>query len=103
MLDTIPARDYKHNPGKQYVQILSCARVRILVIGGDVQLCSLLDWEILISGSGSGANLRSFLDRSSVLFRKDRKVVARGQFVRCRGQWQADGPPGPFLLLWSWR
>lgn len=43
-------------------QVLSVALIRILGVGGDVQLLSLADKDVFIVGSVSRANLRSFLN-----------------------------------------
>lgn len=42
--------------------------VRVLLVGGDIQLVSLADGEILVIDSVSGANLRSFLNSNFVSF-----------------------------------
>ena len=60
---------YQLQPSKRvrgFIQVLICALCRVFVIRSDIQLCSLLDGDILIAGSVSSANLWSFLQAFAV-------------------------------------
>ena len=70
-----------------HVLIVTCSS--ILVIGGDVQLRSLADWDICITDSVASTDLRTFLQSQLVLAGSIRRNRRATYGIQGHSQWTA--------------